>query len=77
MIKLQIIDPANAAVFKEIRLRALQDSPTAFSATHAEESKLTDSDWLNRATQWTSAASAAYLAMDMCQPGGADDKRRT
>ena len=64
MISLQLISPANAGVFKDIRLRALQDSPTAFSANYADEVKLTDSDWLDRAAQWSSDKSAAYLAID-------------
>jgi len=64
MIKLEQIGPTNAPVFKNIRLRALQDSPAAFSSTYAEESKLSDADWLKRASQWSSAHSVAYLAMD-------------
>ena len=64
MIELKLIGATNALVFKDIRLRALQDSPTAFSANYADECKLTDSDWLNRAAQWTSDKSVAYLAMD-------------
>ena len=51
-------------IFKDIRLRALQDSPAAFSSTYAEESKLTDADWHKRATQWSSAKSVGYLALD-------------
>jgi ribosomal protein S18 acetylase RimI-like enzyme len=64
MIRLELVNPNNASIFKDIRLRALQDSPTAFSANYADECKLTDSDWLERATQWTSHKSVAYLAMD-------------
>ena len=64
MIRLELVNPNNAAVFKNIRLRALQDSPTAFSANYADEAKLTDSDWLDRAAQWSSDKSAAYLAID-------------
>ena len=51
-------------IFKEVRLRALQDSPTAFSSTFERESKLSDSDWINRATQWTSQQAVGYLAID-------------
>lgn len=64
MIRLELVNPNNAAIFKDIRLRALQDSPTAFSANYADEAKLTDSDWLDRAAQWSSDKSAAYLAID-------------
>lgn len=64
MIKLEVIGPAIAIIFKNIRLRALQESPSAFSATYSKESKLTDADWLRRAAQWSSARSVAYLAVD-------------
>jgi ribosomal protein S18 acetylase RimI-like enzyme len=64
MIKLEQIGPTNAPVFKNIRLRALQDSPAAFSSTYAEEFKRTDTDWLKRASQWSGVNSVAYLAMD-------------
>lgn len=64
MIALEPIGPQNAQIFKDIRLRALQDSPTAFSSTFAEESKLTDPDWRKRATHWSGAKSIGYLALD-------------
>lgn len=64
MITLELITPRNASVFKDIRLRALQDTPTAFSSTYAEESKLRDADWVKRAVQWSSEKSVCYLAMD-------------
>jgi len=64
MIALEIITATNAMDFKDIRLRALQDSPTAFSSTFAEESKLTDAAWVKRAIQWNDAKSIGYLALD-------------
>jgi len=64
MIKLDLMGPTNAPVSKAIRLRALPDSPAAFSYTYAEESKLTDADWLERAGQWSGTNSVTYLAMD-------------
>jgi ribosomal protein S18 acetylase RimI-like enzyme len=64
MIDLELISSQNAQIFKDIRLRALQDSPNAFSSTYAEESKLTDADWVKRATQWSGAKSIGYLALD-------------
>jgi ribosomal protein S18 acetylase RimI-like enzyme len=64
MIILEPITPPNAMLFKDIRLGALQDSPTAFSSTYAEESQLTDADWFKRAAQWSSEKSVGYLAMD-------------
>ncbi|HUR71661.1 MAG TPA: GNAT family N-acetyltransferase [Candidatus Limnocylindrales bacterium] len=70
MIKLEPVGPANTVVFKDIRLRALQESPTAFSAKYADKAKLTESDWLDRAAQWSSDKSAAYLAIDSGAPVG-------
>jgi ribosomal protein S18 acetylase RimI-like enzyme len=70
MIALEIISPKNATIFKDIRLRALQDAPTAFSSTFAEESNLTDADWVKRAAQWSGAKSIGYLALDDCAAVG-------
>ena len=64
MIALEPITPQNAMVFKAVRLRALQDMPSAFGSTYAKESQLTDADWIKRALQWNSERSAAFLAMD-------------
>jgi ribosomal protein S18 acetylase RimI-like enzyme len=64
MIVLELITAHNAMVFKAVRLRALQDTPTAFSSTYAEESKLADADWVKRAAQWSGEKSVGYLAMD-------------
>jgi hypothetical protein len=52
MISLEPITPRNAMVFKEIRLRALQDAPSAFSSNYAKEAQLSDGDWVQRAAQW-------------------------
>ncbi len=64
MIALELITPRSAMVFKSVRRRALQDAPTAFSSTYAEEFKLTDNDWMKRAAQWSGAKSVGYLALD-------------
>jgi ribosomal protein S18 acetylase RimI-like enzyme len=64
MISLEPITVQNAMRFKEIRLRALQDAPSAFSSTHAKESQLSDAAWIERASQWSGEHSVAYLAID-------------
>lgn len=64
MISVDPITPRNAMIFKEIRLRALQDAPSAFSSTYAKESQLSDADWIERADQWSGGRSVAYLALD-------------
>lgn len=48
MVKLEPITPENVFVDKTIRLRALLDSPTAFSSTYAQESQRSDDEWLQR-----------------------------
>src|SRR5260370_13065857 len=63
MIALEPITEQNALIFKEARLRALQDSPKAFSATYAKESQLTDAEWVERARQWNGDKKILYLAM--------------
>jgi ribosomal protein S18 acetylase RimI-like enzyme len=56
--------------FRSVRLRALQDTPTAFGRTYAEESQLSEADWLDRVTTWHSATATCYLAMEDSAPCG-------
>jgi len=70
MPAIEQISRSNALIFKDVRLRALQDSPTAFGSTYARESQLSDSDWLKRAADWSSNRSVGYLAMDDGAPCG-------
>jgi ribosomal protein S18 acetylase RimI-like enzyme len=64
MITLKRITPANALLFKTIRLRALQNDPTAFGSTLAKESRLADEEWVNRSRRWNGEGSIGYLAFD-------------
>lgn len=70
MIALEAVTEANALLFRDVRLRALLDSPAAFTATYAEESQLTDGDWINRAIQRSGRRSTTYLAIDGNNPCG-------
>jgi ribosomal protein S18 acetylase RimI-like enzyme len=70
MINLEPITPANALVFKAIRLLALRTDPTAFSATYAKESQLSDEEWFRRSVRWNSDGSIGYLAFDHGHPCG-------
>ena len=70
MITLEPITQQNAMFFREVRLRALQDTPTAFGSTYAKESNFTDAEWVRRAAQWNGERSCAYLAMDERTPCG-------
>ena len=49
MIEIKRITPETAFVFKEARLRALAESPLAFSSTYARESQFPDEEWRRRA----------------------------
>src|ERR1041385_8658747 len=70
MITLEPITSQNAMLFKEVRLRALQDTPSAFGSTYAKEVQLTDDQWVERAAQRTNERSAGCLAMEAGGPCG-------
>lgn len=70
MITIEPITPQNVAIFKDVRLRALQDTPLAFGSTYADELKLSDVDWLNRATRWNGERGVGFLAFDDVTPCG-------
>ena len=69
-VSIQPITRRNALVFKAVRLRALQDAPTAFGSTYAQTVRLTDDDWRRRADEWSGESSASFLAMDAGVPCG-------
>jgi ribosomal protein S18 acetylase RimI-like enzyme len=50
--------------FKAVRLRALQDTPTAFGSTYAKESALSDSEWRKRVDTWNGPDAVCYLGTD-------------
>lgn len=52
MIVVRRITAEDGLVFKEVRLRALQDSPAAFSSTYAKEAQFADEEWRKRAARW-------------------------
>ncbi|WP_109485247.1 GNAT family N-acetyltransferase [Occallatibacter savannae] len=68
MIEIKRITPETAFVFKEARLRALADSPTAFSSTYARESQFPDEEWRRRAER---CSDDGKDAMFMAFEGGA------
>jgi ribosomal protein S18 acetylase RimI-like enzyme len=83
MVAIETVTPENIFVFKEARLRALQDSPMAFGATYARESQLTDAEWMERARQSDGVKRVMYMAVDdgaVCGIAGAmrdeDDESR-
>ncbi len=64
MITLEPVTRQSALIFKAVRLRALQDTPSAFGSTYAKESQLTDADWFKRAADWNGERKILYLATD-------------
>src|SRR5689334_13177261 len=63
MVTLELVTRENALIFKGARLCALRDTPSAFSATYDAECRLSDAEWVQRASKW-SGRSTTYLAMD-------------
>jgi ribosomal protein S18 acetylase RimI-like enzyme len=70
VIKLVPITPDVVAAFKDVRLRALQDSPQAFGSTYAKESQFGDDEWLRRSERWATPRRGGWLAMDGDAPCG-------
>ena len=64
MVAIEPITRLNVLLFKEVRLRALEDSPGAFDSTYARESQIADSEWMQRVEQWSGMSGAGFLAMD-------------
>lgn len=64
MIAIEPITLRNLAVFKEVRLRALQDAPNAFGSTYVRESQFTDDEWKRRAARWSGESGIGFLARE-------------
>lgn len=70
MVTIEQLSSHCAMHLKQVRLTALQDSPTAFGSTFEEEVQRSDEDWRERATAWNSGRSVFYMAMDQGAPCG-------
>lgn len=70
MITIERITPEIAMLFKDVRLRALQDTPSAFGSTYTREAQFPDSEWIHRANRWSGEIGIGYLAMDEGQACG-------
>ena len=70
VITIESIAPQEAMILKDVRLRALLDTPSAFSSTYEKESLLSDADWIDRAARWSGGRSITYLAKDHGVPCG-------
>jgi ribosomal protein S18 acetylase RimI-like enzyme len=63
-VSIRPVTPLNVFTFKAVRLRALQDTPHAFSSTYAKESQFADSEWLAWTERMNGETGAGFLAMD-------------
>ena len=70
MITIEQLSPSLAMTLKDVRLRALQDTPSAFGSTYAKESRLPDEEWLVRANTWNGERSVGFIAMQDGAPCG-------
>ena len=48
MSEVRVLEPADWAEYKSVRLRSLKDSPDSFGSTYERESLLTESEWQAR-----------------------------
>jgi ribosomal protein S18 acetylase RimI-like enzyme len=62
MVILHQITPTLSASYKTVRLRALQDEPSAFGSTYARESQFSEADWHTRAANLCTPHSIGYIA---------------
>ncbi len=69
MVRVDRLGEDDWAVFREIRLRSLLDSPDAFGSTYAEESSQAERAWRDWAAgRWRGAVAAVFA-------GRADDEK--
>lgn len=70
MAILERVSRSNIWTFKELRLRALRDSPSAFARTYYDECQLRDLEWLVRADQMIDDSRIGLIAMEIGEPCG-------
>jgi len=70
MLSVDKITPDKIALFKSVRLRALQDAPWAFGSTYQHEVNFTDDDWRARIERCNGVNGAGFMAMDGDVPCG-------
>ena len=81
-IVIERITTTKISLFKEVRLRALQDAPYAFGSTYAKEAGFSDTEWLRRAERWNGERGIGFVALEgdmACGIAGSllDDRNET
>ena len=69
-ITLRAISLADKDLYRETRLRALRDTPSAFGSTYAREAAFTDAEWQQRTANLNAGRAIGFLALDDGQPCG-------
>ena len=64
MVRIEQIASGNLATFKEVRLAALQESPSAFGSTYAREQAFTDAEWKSRLERWNGVRGIGFVASE-------------
>ncbi len=75
---MEVAAPGRWAVLRELRLRALQDTPDAFGATFEQECRLTADDWRRRVQRadrptllaWIGSPPPATVVSPQIRPAG-------
>jgi ribosomal protein S18 acetylase RimI-like enzyme len=71
-ITIRRIEPGDASLLREVRLRMLLIDPSSFASTHAHEAALEEAHWAERARKLSTGDNGAQLlALDETGPVGA------
>jgi ribosomal protein S18 acetylase RimI-like enzyme len=70
LIVIEPITLQNIPLFRDVRLRALQEAPYAFGSTYASESAFTDAQWIARLDRWNGQRGVGFIAVDGESPCG-------
>jgi GNAT superfamily N-acetyltransferase len=63
MIEIVPVTMGNIDAFREVRLRALKEDPTAFGSTYAHEAGFSQDEWNARVERWNGNRGIGFLAM--------------
>lgn len=70
-MRIEPIRPQDHLALRDVRLRALQEAPTAFGSTYARESAWDTAAWREKAAFWDGLKAQGFLAWDTTDSSGA------